>query len=448
VSRDLELLIDNEKPSTIDFPSACYREDTPLTLASFEFKTYVLFTIVMVLVPYGLYYTWIRWRRWEHKSKCAADHYSDVTQAIAYTLILFTFGGYAHTFNWIMIVSFYLGLWSYGLLVEVPFMRVSLPGWRIWKKRTWAVMLTALALMLGLAAYHIVLSIRLGIFWPWYICLFILAWLVLLAGVFLARLDKIWWAHRRLVRLQTRRQQLIQANSNGAGATTTSRAIDTKLSGINTTTALQTIDSGMNQSVTNNNSNIIKNEKAAITYRAATTNDKYTDTAVLMRNDSSNYGSNGSQTYKSQAITAANDNNDTTTNAITTSASRNQSPEATSGINYRRTQNNSRTSVQCEPNTPDEGVTNDTPTTIIKASPTEIVGVLEEHPMDPTERLLDGLNVHIHHWQIFLILAFFTRFQDIISQVSAGLVLACFMQGGIAYGFDPMLEPRYTMVVL
>ncbi|KAI8058605.1 hypothetical protein BDF22DRAFT_652659 [Syncephalis plumigaleata] len=137
-------------------------------------------------------------------------------------------------------------------------------------------------------------------------------------------------------------------------------------------------------------------------------------------------------------------------NAIATGTSRNHSPEAVSGINYRRTQNNSHTSVQCESNilNEDDATPSGTPPTVIRAGPTEIVGVIEEHPMDPTERLLDGLNVHIHHWQIFLILAFFTRFQDVISQVSAGLVLACFMQGGIAYGFDAMLEPRYKMVVL
>ncbi|KAI9593890.1 hypothetical protein BDF19DRAFT_415143 [Syncephalis fuscata] len=119
--------------------------------------------------------------------------------------------------------------------------------------------------------------------------------------------------------------------------------------------------------------------------------------------------------------------------------------DSASTVNQRRTSSGSNNG-QNNPNIPE----NLPPTEAFcrQKEPDDAVGILEENVMDPTERLLDGLNVHIHHWQIFLILAFFTRFQDIVSQVSAGLVLACFMQGGIAYGFDAMLEPRYTMVVV
>jgi len=47
---------------------------------------------------------------------------------------------------------------------------------------------------------------------------------------------------------------------------------------------------------------------------------------------------------------------------------------------------------------------------------------------------------HLHHWQIFYYLAFFTRFDNPISQICSGLVIGIFMHGVSAYGFHDLLE--------
>jgi len=47
---------------------------------------------------------------------------------------------------------------------------------------------------------------------------------------------------------------------------------------------------------------------------------------------------------------------------------------------------------------------------------------------------------HLHHWQIFYYLAFFTRFDNPISQICSGLVIGIFMHGVAAYGFHDLLE--------
>jgi hypothetical protein len=39
------------------------------------------------------------------------------------------------------------------------------------------------------------------------------------------------------------------------------------------------------------------------------------------------------------------------------------------------------------------------------------------------------VSLHIHHWQIFYVLAFFTRYTHPVSQVASGIVIACYMQG-------------------
>ncbi|KAI8371745.1 uncharacterized protein BYT42DRAFT_616812 [Radiomyces spectabilis] len=50
------------------------------------------------------------------------------------------------------------------------------------------------------------------------------------------------------------------------------------------------------------------------------------------------------------------------------------------------------------------------------------------------------INIHLHHWQIFYMLAFFTRFTHPVSQVAAGIVLACYMEGICAYGYDSLVN--------
>ncbi|OUM59802.1 hypothetical protein PIROE2DRAFT_22048, partial [Piromyces sp. E2] len=75
---------------------------------------------------------------------------------------------------------------------------------------------------------------------------------------------------------------------------------------------------------------------------------------------------------------------------------------------------------------------------------------LEERNHDNTREVINVDDVifidmpevgfHLHHWQIFYYLAFFTRFNDPISQVCAGLVIGIFMHGVSAYGFHDLLE--------
>ncbi|CEP19185.1 hypothetical protein [Parasitella parasitica] len=57
----------------------------------------------------------------------------------------------------------------------------------------------------------------------------------------------------------------------------------------------------------------------------------------------------------------------------------------------------------------------------------------------PASPYTTKVSLHIHHWQIFYVLAFFTRFKHPVSQTAAGIVLACYMQGICAYGYDALV---------
>lgn len=69
-------------------------------------------------------------------------------------------------------------------------------------------------------------------------------------------------------------------------------------------------------------------------------------------------------------------------------------------------------------------------------SPTELQIVQEEtaevaiQPYQPYVWSVEVQgNFHPHHWQLFYILAFFTRFDHWVSRVGGGIVLGCYMQG-------------------
>ncbi|CAG8475700.1 16579_t:CDS:1 [Acaulospora colombiana] len=40
--------------------------------------------------------------------------------------------------------------------------------------------------------------------------------------------------------------------------------------------------------------------------------------------------------------------------------------------------------------------------------------------------------IHLHHWQIFYVLAFFTRFKQPVSQAAGGIVLGIYTEGMVA----------------
>ncbi|ORX55212.1 hypothetical protein DM01DRAFT_1335506 [Hesseltinella vesiculosa] len=66
------------------------------------------------------------------------------------------------------------------------------------------------------------------------------------------------------------------------------------------------------------------------------------------------------------------------------------------------------------------------------------------HADEPEQPLVNPYNarasLHLHHWQIFYTLAFFTRFTHPVSQVASGIVLACYMEGICAYGYDCLVN--------
>lgn len=256
------------------------------TLISFDILLYVYFSLVIAL-SYPFYYLTTVWLKWENASKPFAFHFSDLLQSLTYGYIVFTLGDYSNTLNWVTLVSYVGGLWGFGVLAELSFLKVSLDTYRSWGWATWTFMTVVALLILAAIGFHLYLAAMANI-WLIYLLLFCLAWTIPLLAALTVWCFNKWYGGVKSLKLL----------ENGLGLEM-----------------------------------VINAEEAD--FSPPPPSAPPSSVPVLA----------GKTTYK----------------------------------------------------------------------------------------------WHLHHWQLFFLLAFFTRFYHWVSQLCAGLTLAFFMQGGIAYGFDPIL---------
>ncbi|CAI2165151.1 6559_t:CDS:2 [Funneliformis geosporum] len=126
---------------------------------SFELLPYIYFNVAFVIIAYPLYRIIGGIFNWELDIKTPANLFSDMMALVRYGFIVFVIGGYARTFNWIMILSFYMALFGFALLAELPFARHSLATQNNWPVRMWILFIFAVLAVLLMAGFHIYLII-------------------------------------------------------------------------------------------------------------------------------------------------------------------------------------------------------------------------------------------------------------------------------------------------
>ncbi|GES90676.1 hypothetical protein GLOIN_2v1734211 [Rhizophagus clarus] len=269
------------------------------------------FPDAFVIIAYPLYRIIGGFFNWEMDVKTPSNHFGDMMALVRYGFIVFVLGGYAKTFNWITILSFYIALFGFALLAELPFAKQSLVTWRNWSIKMWILIIVAVCAVLVMTGFHIYLAILLmnvnkfreknDVYIAWYLgCLVIIP--ILMTFAFIAEQEQ---NTRFLTKFFLKVISIFKRNSQK---------------------------------------------------QLPPTNE------------------NGSETQQQQT--------DTEAQAATTGT--------TSGA--------------------------------------------EPQPYNKKAR------VHLHHWQIFYSLAFFTRFNHPVSQVAGGITLGIYTQGIGAYGPDSYLE--------
>ena len=114
-------------------------------------QDYFLWMIAFIslhLISYVLYYVFILYMNWEHDVKELKDHYSDLLYCLFLSIIMFFFGDYYFTFDYLTVVSSILGTLGFGFMGQLPFMKNSLDDWKKWTWKAWCVYMAALALIL------------------------------------------------------------------------------------------------------------------------------------------------------------------------------------------------------------------------------------------------------------------------------------------------------------
>ncbi|KAJ2498295.1 hypothetical protein GGH96_004444 [Coemansia sp. RSA 1972] len=326
------------------------------TLVSFHFVRFILFALLLTVVGPLVYRLTAAFFDLERDFKTVADHFDDVTSGLIYSYIVFTLGNYAHTFGWTTLVFYFIGLFAYCALVEVPFLRVSIPGWRTWSVGAWAVNLIGVGLVLVAAVFHIKWAWNAG-FLQWYLPLFVLATASLWLTVCVQRLNNYCTDNR----------------PHGLGIERSTRKM-----------ALVAWSWRKRSSKPRDES-------------PGTGRPQYAESVYEI----GSLGLSQNSLHMDQTS---------------------PSPDSPNQPLYEH----ARTSREEQRAIIDEQLTH-----------LHYLNVRRGQSL-PVCRC----QLHLHHWQIFYILAFFTRFDRFASAACAGLVLGIFTQGSAAYGYDAMLERK------
>ncbi|KAJ1801576.1 hypothetical protein LPJ59_000141 [Coemansia sp. RSA 2399] len=378
-------------PATHGFVDGCYLHNDAYngaaTLVSFHLVRFILFTVMFTVAGPLFYRVLAAFFDLERDFKSVVDHYNDITNGLIYTYIVFTLGNYAHTFDWVLAAFYFVGILAYSALVELPFLRVSLPSWRTWNKGAWAVNTAGLALVLVAAGFHIRWAYIAGIL-AWYLPLFVLAVATILSTIPVKHLH----------------HYCMDKCPNGLGIERRARKAALVL--------FTRSDAGQNT------------EQRILALELRARSQKYISSRNATHADSSSSAESSFDLLAPEAVT----NQDNTNNKETISMH---------AINKTR---HSGSHGHCEDDVQELNM----PPEPCKQKHEIIEERLKRlHYLNvPSSGVLPlfRYRLHLHHWQIFYILAFFTRFDKLASRACAGIVLGIVTQGSAAYGYDEMME--------
>ncbi|KAF9274282.1 hypothetical protein BGZ68_000812 [Mortierella alpina] len=354
-------------------------------VGSFDPIKFIYFMLATVLIPYPTYVFIATVFSWEHRAKRPARHYQDFLHATSYGVIVFIFGNYARTLNWITILAFWITWPSYSLIAELDFAKTSLPSWKTWPFGMYALFAGATAVVLAFAGYHIYLGIVLNRTVPGFVGYYLLGLLIPVA------LTLIGYAclkqqNKDLFGLSKVYNWMLHLQWKRMTSVTLRKAAKQKKLAAARQQAQLTIDPP-------------RPAEAGAAGESASPPQAGT---VLVQLDEHQAPSN----YVSR--TGSHDN-----------------------LVVVDVRNNKHNSLSEAAVTPAEQ------RSALETAEPEIT--IQPYQPYVWSAAVPGY-FHPHHWQLFYILAFFTRFDDWVSQVAAGITLGCYMQGIMAYGYDYLIE--------
>ena len=112
-------------------------------------KTLLPIFLAVNAVGYLSYRFFGKWMNWQLVGKQPSEYFGDIGYLMFLSFVLFYFGNYGHTYSWITALFTFIGLYGFGMLGEISFLKTSLAGMSDWSTSAWIVYLTGFAVILG-----------------------------------------------------------------------------------------------------------------------------------------------------------------------------------------------------------------------------------------------------------------------------------------------------------
>ncbi|KAJ1985006.1 hypothetical protein H4R33_004186 [Dimargaris cristalligena] len=418
------------------FTESCFVRDSPDALVSFDSVRFIEFLVLVVVVG-PITYRWVAWLyNWERDAKSWVDHFHDTAEGIGYSFVVFVLGNYAHTMSWWTVLGYFIGLFGWSLLGELSFMKVSLPTWRTWSMGAWIVHLLAVAIVVTLGVFHCLWAFQHQIFWPWYLWGLVVATSFIWVGASVSICERRYLIPRRVEKCNP----IFRAQPIGLNSQPTVR------SAVSVSSSSAWLPPHLLQDPV-----VAVPPPAAAPSVMDVTPPEWANNVAALQSELSLAEAN--QQLDPKLRNAPNvdppDSEELSSDSSTASGSMARlRPVSSNGesqlTDHRPGGATSSLSSSAAPHRPRR----QSPQTALARlwSAIDPLRNLTERRREDKARfslepsLRQTYCVHLHHWQIFYILAFFTRFPTTVSQICAGLVLGIFTHGGAAYGFDSLLE--------
>ncbi|KAG0256564.1 hypothetical protein DFQ27_005669 [Actinomortierella ambigua] len=410
-------------------------------VGSFDPVKFIYFMLATVLLPYPCYIVVATIFNWEHRPKRPARHYQDILHATSYGLILFIFGNYTQTFNW-----------------------------KSWPKGMYILFLGALGVILAFAAYHIYLGYLLNRTVPGFLGYYLLGLLIPATLTLIGyacykqqNLDKfglsrfynqlLFWKWKRAANV-TKRKIEKQAKATAAAKakaqleqqqqpSTPPQKQELTTSSTTSLPPTPPPKPGSEQlSIANLDAQLNAAADAADAAVAAGASsvvvEVHDDAPLSPSNEDTLAMQSMSTVVPPQVHVLVNQNTPTTTIEGSSSVPTSHLAETTATPAPGSTV---PAAVEATGGTAGVGGSQAAPPPQVESTPDHPELTVSIQPFVPYAWTASvPAYFHPHHWQMFYALAFFTRFDHWVSRVGGGIVIGCYMQGIMAYGFDYLLE--------
>ncbi|OLY79946.1 hypothetical protein AYI68_g5970 [Smittium mucronatum] len=420
------------------------------TLVSFDLFIFLYFIGITTIAGPFLYRVAASAFNWERHYISLVGYLTLFYENITLAYVLFTLGNYAHTFNYLTVIFYFVGLFGYSFLVQLPFLQVSLPTWRTWSFGAWAVHLGGLSVVLLAAAYFIYQASVDGFIGPYLLAFFIATgflWIPVIINkinsMILTKYPNSFPFSRTpkylLLKLKSydykilhflKKKQVHDRAAIDSNPSSPSNSIDND-------DILSDSDNSNEDPISNpdNSINPLMKEKKCKEDLAENSSDinlPKTPTLSSLSSSDNNKTENASTSGPKYNLEIS--------NMGKFSGKELRAELRNKEIFGSKFFEDSIDNVSTHPESANRPIINELSNRprLVEISEEELkpkyLGVSSANPSGRVK-----YRVHLHHWQIFYVLAFFTRFQSIPSRIAAGLVLGIYTQGATAYGHDHLL---------